>query len=85
MLRQVRHLVRLAAGLRTQHRELPVLWRQQSGKRFQQRGLARAVGADECEQIAWSEIERDVLDNGVMTVADGKVMRVNVHRTCTDP
>ena len=54
---------------------------------LEQRGLTRAVGANEDEQVARPKRKRHVAHHGLVSVTNGECVGVNMsrHRTCTDP
>ena len=64
---------RLAGDVRALPHDLPGRRRHQAGDRVQRRGLARAVGAEQCDDRAGGHLQRHVGDADEIAVADGKV------------
>ena len=61
--------VSLPEGVEGQHRDRTRLGSADALHAFHRGGLARPVGADEAEDLALADVERDVVDRGVRAVA----------------
>ena len=64
---------RLAEEGLAAERDLAAAGLEQTGDGAQERGLARAVGADDADELAFGHVERDALQRAHGAVGDGKV------------
>ena len=69
-LRHIRHTILVIAKRETMNENVAVLQRQQSDHGFEQRGLARAIRSDNGHAGAMRHAERQIVQNGFVTVAN---------------